>query len=345
MATVNISGLSSVEKISQAMLGAGSKIPGEAGAALKSMLTPQNLSIMAGVVALWVGSHAFGIGAIIDIILLSVGAAALGWSVFEGAEELYKFATTATSASSEQDLDLASEHFAKAVTILGLSAIQAMLLKGQVKPMAAKIRSGPMSFKPQPRIMLPQPPAANSGLELSRPPQISGTNRTLGRTDAFGRIRISRFHPQTAAPIPISKQKELLYHELVHRYFSPKTGPLRKLRAEFRISGYQRIAFLRYLEETLAQGYAMLRMHGLQKGLAAYRFPIEHGYVTVSQLAAEGTMVGTIMVGGNRLYVSLSAGHIQNDQVELATDDIQEEKGRVFEHYEPSRVESDPAWR
>ncbi len=263
-----------------------------------------------------------GIGAIVDLILLGAGAIVLGWSVFEGAEELYTFAKTAVSAKSDRDIEQAADHFAKAILILGLAVVQAVLLRGQAKPVAANVRTGLGSFKPAPRLKMPPPPPANNRLDISRPAQIPGTNKTLGRTDAFGKIRVSRYHPRTAAPIPISKQKELLYHELVHRYFSPKTGPLRKLRAEFRISGYQRLAFLRYLEEALAEGYAMLRSRGLDKGLAAYRFPIDHGYVTVADLVSEGTLIGTIILSGTKFYVSLTSGSLPTDEIEIRASDV-----------------------
>lgn len=143
----------------------------------------------------------------------------------------------------------------------------------------------------------------------------------FGETDPFGRIRIPRYHPRTAGPLPLETRRTALYHELVHRYLSPRTGPLRNLRAEIRVTAYKRMAFLRYLEEALAQGYAMLRVQGLDKGLAAYRFPIENGYVTVSQLLSESAMVGTIMLGGARFYVSLTSGRIAADEIELTADE------------------------
>ena len=71
------------------------------------------------------------------------------------------------------------------------------------------------------------------------------------------------------------------------------------------------MAFLKYLEEALAEGYAQFRAHGLQAGLQAYEFPIDRGYggyVTVTQLKAEGAMVGTIMLGGATFYVYIVIG-------------------------------------
>jgi len=54
----------------------------------------------------------------------------------------------------------------------------------------------------------------------------------------------------------MTEQRLTLLHELVHRYLSPKTGPFLKIRAELKMAGYVRSAFLRYLEEALAEGYA-----------------------------------------------------------------------------------------
>ena len=94
----------------------------------------------------------------------------------------------------------------------------------------------------------------------------------------------------------------------------PRTGPLRQLRAELNMAGYTRSMFLRYLEEALAEGYAQLRVNGLASAVEALRFPIQGGYVTVSQLVAEGAAIGTIFLGGTLFHVSISLGELPNDQ-------------------------------
>lgn len=134
---------------------------------------------------------------------------------------------------------------------------------------------------------------------MTRPVQISGGS--IGETNAYGAISVARNQSLT-------EQRITLMHELVHRYFSPRTGPLRKFRAELRMSAYSRSAFLRYLEETLAEGYGQLRVHGLARALGAYRFPLQGGYVTVSEMATEGMAIGTITITGVLLKVSISQG-------------------------------------
>ncbi len=108
----------------------------------------------------------------------------------------------------------------------------------------------------------------------------------------------------------MTEQKITLLHELVHRYLSPRTGPLRRLRAELNLAGYTRSAWLRYLEEALAEGYAQLRVNGLLEAIKAFRFPVEYGYVSVSRLANEAGAIGTIVLGGLLFHVSILLGRI-----------------------------------
>ena len=72
------------------------------------------------------------------------------------------------------------------------------------------------------------------------------------------------------------------------------------------MSAYSRSALLRYLEETLAEGYGQLQAYGLARALGAVKFPLQGGYVTVSELAAEGMSIGTITLGGSVFRVSIA---------------------------------------
>ncbi len=161
------------------------------------------------------------------------------------------------------------------------------------------IGRGRPQIYPRPYVGVP-PPAGNQ-LRVSRPTQIAGGS--LGETTAYGVIRVARNQS-------LSEQQVTLFHELVHRYFSPRTGPFRKLRAEVNMSVYSRSALLRYLEEALAEGYGQLRVHGLAMALRAVKFPLQGGYVTVAQLVTEGLAIGTITLGGTLFRVSMSLGQI-----------------------------------
>jgi len=288
--------LAATEKVAEAMRRSLPHLPAAAGGVVEAMLEPQNLAIVAGTLTAWAGSHFFGIGEVVDVILLTAGFVGLGFSVFEGAAAVYDFTTIATRARSEAELDLAGQRFARAVTLLGVSTLQAVLLHGQGR--LAIARGRPRVF-PRPNVGAAPPPG--NQLLLSRPTQLPGGK--LGGTSPFGEITIARNQP-------LSEQRITLYHELVHRYFSPRTGPLRQLRAELAWSAYSRSAFLRYLEEALAEGYGQLRVNGLTSALRAYRFPIQGGYVTVADLVSEGRAVGTIVLGGSTFRVSVSLGTV-----------------------------------
>lgn len=288
--------MSSTDKIGEAIQRSLPHIPDSARAIVESMLKPETLAIIAGTLVVWAGSHFIGVGEIVDIILLSVGILTIGFSVFEGAGALYDFTTTAINALSDADLDTAGRHFARAVTLLGISTIQAILLRGQGR--AVVKRGRPLIHS---RINVGTPPPAGNQLRVSRPKSLLGGS--LGETSAYGVIKVARNQSH-------SEQRLTLFHELVHRFFSPRIGPLRKIRAEFNMSAYSRSALFRYLEEALAEGYGQLRMYGLAQAFSALRFPLQGGYITVSQLTTEGMAVGTIILGGMLFRVSISMGEM-----------------------------------
>lgn len=234
-----------------------------------------------------------GVGEIVDLILLGVGVVAVGWSVFDGAGAFLDFATTAIDARTEADLDRAGDHFARAVTLLGISTLQALLLRGAARPV---IRRGVPRVRPIEPVG--PPPSAGNRLQVSRPATLGGN---LGITDAYGAIQVARDQSLT-------EQRLTLLHELVHRYFSPRTGQFLRFRASLNMTCYARSALLRYTEEALAEGYAQLRVNGLLSAVRQVRFPLQYGYVTVGQLATEGQAIGTITLGGMMLQVTISPG-------------------------------------
>jgi hypothetical protein len=290
----NVQTMSAQDKIGDAIRRSLPMLPGEAREQVLAMLSPESLAIVAGTLVVWAGSHFFGVGEIVDIILLVVGFATLGLSVFAGARELYDFATDAVNAQTDDDLDRAARHFASAVDILGISIVSAVLLRRSAKAVAAR---GRPQIRPMPNVGAPPGPGVRP---ITRP--FTLPSGALGETDWYGNIAVIR--NQT-----LTEQRLTLYHELVHRYFSPRFGPMRQLRAQVRASAYWRSALLRYIEEAMAEGYAQLRVHGLDQALVGIRFPIQGGYVTVSQLATEGTAIGNITLGGMHFTVRVVHGN------------------------------------
>lgn len=96
--------MSKADKIAEAMRRSLPHLPLEARRVVEGMLRPETIAIVSGTLMVWAGSHFFGVGEIVDIILLGIGVVALGFAVFEGAGELYEFGTTALSAHSSDNL-------------------------------------------------------------------------------------------------------------------------------------------------------------------------------------------------------------------------------------------------
>jgi hypothetical protein len=231
MTDAEVSRLSAADKIAEAMRRSLPHLPSEARHVVEGLLQPSTIALVTATILVWAGSHFFGVGEIVDVILIGVGVIGLGFAVFEGAGALYDFATGAINARSNAQLDAAGKSFARAVTLLGIATVQAVLLRGQAGKVASR---GTPKIYPRPSVGVP--PAAGNQLKVSRPGRIAGGG--LGKTDAYGAIAISRNQS-------ISEQRLTLLHELVHRYFSPRTGPLRQIRAELSWSAYSRSALLR----------------------------------------------------------------------------------------------------
>jgi hypothetical protein len=127
----------------------------------EALLSPTSLGIMAGTLVVWAGSHAFGVGEVVDVGLLIGGALFLGIAVIDVASELGDFLVVTSSAAAEEDLDEAASHLARAISIMGIAAFIALLARfgrgrGGSKGTAAETapkpvrKQSPISAKPKP---------------------------------------------------------------------------------------------------------------------------------------------------------------------------------------------------
>ena len=131
-------------------------------------------------------------------------------------------------------------------------------------------------------------------------PTTEGTPRLAagtGETDIYGNILYSTHG--TA-----KEQIEVLHHEKVHAFLSPRLNVLREFRADVAWTAYKKSSFCQYLEEALAETYAQLRVNGIDGLGEGIVFPITHGYVKLSPVIHEGA-IGVVTVGRTiyRVYV------------------------------------------
>jgi hypothetical protein len=237
------------------------KLAPEARTQLAALITPESLAIISGVLVAWVVGHAFGYGEAIDIVIGVVGFAAIGLSVFTGIDELYLFARETYSATGDSDLDQAAGHLARAIAILGIQAVLALLFKG--RPKGGRVPAGPEptgpGFRYKPTII--KTPALAAG---------------EGSTTFWGDVEISTAGSPTDQAI-------VLLHEKLHQSLSPKFYLLRRFRVENRIGSYFRSSLYRYVEEALAETIGQVGVNGLSKTFVGLRFPVTNGYVYLTR--------------------------------------------------------------
>jgi hypothetical protein len=243
------------------------KLGPEARSQLEAVINPTSLAIIAGVLVAWVVSHAFGVGEIIDIIIVMVGVVAIGTAVFVGLDHLYDFAAGVYNAKSPRDLDVAADHLAKAISILGIQAVLAVLFRGARVPRTG--RGG----RPQ----LGTPPPKTPGLRyrpgIRQDPKLPAGE---GATSFWGDIVVSSRGTANDRAV-------VLLHERVHQFLMPKLYVLRQYRASNRAGSYMRSSLWRYIEEALAETVAQVGVNGFRALFTGLRFPIQNGYVFLRQ--------------------------------------------------------------
>jgi hypothetical protein len=234
------------------------KLGPEARTQLAALITPEALAIIAGVLIAWIVSHALGVGQIIDVIILTLGVASIGLAVFTGLDHLYDFAVGTFQARTEKDLDAAADHLAKAIGILGIQAVLAVLFRGAKTPQTFRGPQFPVAPAP------PRTPGWRYKPTTTTAPPPPG--KGIASTSHYGDIRLS---PDLTG----SKRAKVLRHEQVHQFLAPKLYLLRDFRVANRVTSNTKSSLWRYLEEALAEAYATRQF------LVGVRFPVKNGYV------------------------------------------------------------------
>ena len=126
------------------------KLPGEIREEFAAILTPTTIAITVGVLAAWAASHYFGVGFVVDLILLVGGIILVGWQVFSAADDLYNCVKITWSAKSIADLDRAATHLANFIAVVGVTVFMAIIAKGakgQVSKLSQLAKSRPYYMK------------------------------------------------------------------------------------------------------------------------------------------------------------------------------------------------------
>ena len=105
------------------------KLPANMRHEFLGLLSPTNIAIMATCLVAWAGSHAFGVGEAIDVLLVGVGMLFVGMAIIDVAKEVGDCVLETTGATDEKDLEEAASHLARAIAIIGVLAFIALFAK------------------------------------------------------------------------------------------------------------------------------------------------------------------------------------------------------------------------
>jgi hypothetical protein len=268
------------------------KVGPEVRAQLAALVQPQALAVMAIVLTAWVGSHAFGLGEIIDVIVAAVGVVAIGWAVFQGIDELYEFAKGAYQGRSDPEFEQAANHLAKAIAILGIQAVLAVLFRGA---------RAPKTYQGAP-VNIGRAPPITSGFRYA-PQIVEDATLAAGRgsTSYYGDIRISSQGSATDRAL-------VLLHEKVHQFLAPKLGFLREYRASTLAKSYTRSSLWRYIEEAVAETVAQVGVLGFNKFFVGVRFPVQNGYMFLTRGGGLGKGSGLVPEAAALIQTGIVAG-------------------------------------
>lgn len=307
----SIADMTPADKLEASFTRALPLLPADVAHELKTLITPEAIATMAAFLVVWAGSHFFGIGEIADIVLLIVGVVALGGVAWKAGKDMVIFIKRSLGAKSDKDFDIAAKHFASAVSLIGVQTVMMVLLKKRPKCLKTNYMAPGrpfFNFK-----QMPRGPKNAAGLFYK--PKIRRSKRLSpgeGETSMWGDIVVS-------SSGPLDEKKLCLFHELTHRFLTPKLYVLREFRIYPSTRGYSYSYLLRYLEEALAETVAQISTKGIKLSTikTGIRFPVENGYVTLVGMRTEGIglLVGPVNAGGMvfKAYFTYGAQRFEND--------------------------------
>ncbi len=89
-------------------------MPEELRERVAEFLTPEAMAVIAGVAAIWAGSHFFGVGFVVDIVFAGAAIITVGMDAIKALKGYVKYYNSAVDACSEEEISTAARHFADA---------------------------------------------------------------------------------------------------------------------------------------------------------------------------------------------------------------------------------------
>lgn len=245
-------------RLASVLARAAADLPPQGRTALAALVTPENLAIAAGELSAWLLGFGFVIGGLVDIVIAETGVFPVGIAVFSGLDALFAFARQSHDAHTEKDINVAADHLARSIAILGLPSVLAIVFRGHAEDNSFPVTTAEPRFAglaQQPRTVLTASLAAGGGVVSSR-----------------GDIELATLGAPTDRNVGA-------FHEQVHGLITPRFAKLRRFQVEQKLGAYFDSSFYLYLDNALADTLARVGVNGFSKLFAGIRFPVENMFV------------------------------------------------------------------
>lgn len=317
--TMNVVAMPIAKRLEIVLRKAASLLPGDVGRRLLDLLSPTALAVMAGVVAIWAGSHFVGVGEVADVVLLAAGWLAIGGAAFDGGRKLVSFATGMASAKSGADLDRAAHDLADAVATLGIDVVLGLLLRGKPNTTFREAFRPEMSFPTNKQFASVMPKGGPSRMYEARIVFTKARDAGRGGTGAVDNVaKVGRgYYPEArSATDAIRDVRRTVHHERVHQRLTQGFSLLGRPALYMKMGAYKRSYILRYIKEAAAEAYGIAKTGGVRPGeLTGMQFPLNNNYgITLAKMGheAKGILLGPVVVGGATLNATF--GMIRDDR-------------------------------
>lgn len=152
----------------------------------QALLTPENLAAMSTLTGIWLASQGVPVvGEVVDAALATLGIILLAAQVAELSNDLWQYASLATTARSLDELKAASVHLARAIALVGINIVTFIL--------TTKVSSRAGS----------QPPPREPSLQLATQPgplRVELSGRNGGSSIHPDAVAVHQAKPPTAVP-------------------------------------------------------------------------------------------------------------------------------------------------
>lgn len=143
------------ERIYEAAVRGRGKLLPSVASQLAELFEPETLFALCVLVGLWAAAQLTPVGPFADVALLLVSGFGVIKQLFAAGQELYAWVTGASEAQSEEDLEAAAGHFAKAIATVGVEVLLAVISLRAFKMLKQKIRREPARFRERPLVEAP----------------------------------------------------------------------------------------------------------------------------------------------------------------------------------------------